>query len=172
VVTHVSKFSQAMNVLEPTTSDSGALPCPDLAGSRRVQTNLVGSIPGSKTYLAPLFPGSSKHYGARVQKLHERLHTDKLQKFFHPVTLAQVETAIEFLDARYGRWDDDEELGVWEYLLPAIHKLFPEHRLHGFAASFGPPRLATSNWNLPLWLMVFTGAIIFAMSVLWWVLNK
>jgi hypothetical protein len=118
------------------------------------------------------FPGISRRYGARVQKFHELLHTAKFEKFLHPVSRRQVEVAMEFLDAKYGRWDGDAELAVWEYLLPAIHKLFPAHRIDGYAASFGSPKPAVTRWSFPLWLMLSTAVLLLGVSVLWWMMDR
>lgn len=118
------------------------------------------------------FPGLSKRRWGRVQKFHGHLHSGKFDKFFRPVSLVQVETAMEFLDQHYGIWDHDDDLAVWEYLLPAIHKVFPEHRSYGFIASFGPPKPAKVNWRFPVLLILSTALILLGLSGLLFLLEK
>lgn len=56
-----------------------------------------------------------------------------------------MSAAVEFLDAHYGAWDEDS-LALWEYILPAIHKLYPDRRGGGYAALFGPVRPQLPAW--------------------------
>ena len=62
----------------------------------------------------------------RARKFHALMNEELFGDFLRPVTLEQVGQAIEFLDQNFGRWERDELTSAADYVLPAIHKLFPE----------------------------------------------
>jgi len=159
-----------MGSSELLANDSGDLVFLETTVAERTKSISNGTAPVSESVIS--FPSLTKARGLRVQKFHDHLHTPKFDKFFRPVSLSQVAVAMEFLDADYGRWDGDEDLAVWEYLLPALHKLFPEHRVYGFRAAFGPPQPASVKWSLPLWLTMSLVAALVSLGVLWCVLDR
>jgi hypothetical protein len=87
-------------------------------------------------------PFMSSRWQKRVRKFHKLLCSDLFVDFIFPVSQAQIETALEFLDQNFGRWDGDESAAAWDYVLPALHKLFPQQRRFGFTSQFGPVRPA------------------------------
>ena len=67
--------------------------------------------------------------------------------FLQPVSAQQVEAAIRFLDRKFGRWNSDVAEAAWGYVLPAIHRLFPEQKRFGFTAPFVPKRTLRASWH-------------------------
>jgi hypothetical protein len=94
-------------------------------------------------------PAPSRRHQRRVRKFHAVLSEETFVDFVQPVTLEQVEQAIEFLDQNFGPWEKQSLSAAADYVLPAIHKLFPERRRFGFVAPFGPkqtPREGFGQW--------------------------
>ena len=87
-------------------------------------------------------PVLSRRQQRRVRKFHKMLCSDPFVDFIFPVSHAQIETALMFLDENFGRWDRDESGAAWDYVLPALHKLYPEKKRFGFTSQFGPVRPA------------------------------
>jgi len=65
--------------------------------------------------------------------------------FIQPVTLAQIEQAIAYLDQNFGRWEANRALAAWDYVLPALHQLFPQQKRFGFTSPFRPARPASDG---------------------------
>jgi hypothetical protein len=94
-------------------------------------------------------PPSPYHNPRKVRRFHALLNDEMFEDFVQPVTLEQVEQALEFLDQNFGRWEKDRLSAASDYVLPAIHKLFPGQRRFGFVAPFGPkqsPREGFGQW--------------------------
>jgi hypothetical protein len=94
-------------------------------------------------------PSPSRRHQRRVRKFHALLSEETFVDFVQPVTLDQVEQAIEFLDQNFGPWQKRSLGAAADYVLPAIHKLFPAQRRFGFVAPFGPkqtPREGFGQW--------------------------
>jgi len=86
----------------------------------------------------------------RVRRYHKILSGELFTDFILPVSREQVAAALQFLDENYGRWDRDQWVAAWNYVLPALQKIFPRHARFGFMAPFGPVRPARTN--LVQWL--------------------
>ena len=102
----------------------------------------------------------------RVQAFYHKLNGEEFRNFTHPVSMAQIETALGFLDQNFSKWDEDETLADWEYVLPAIHKLFPEQRVFGYTADFSPAALTQSDFRLVLWLSISIGLALAGVCIL------
>jgi len=104
--------------------------------------------PPSNTDTSPaIIRSSSRPQPKRVRRFHALLNEQTFVDFVRPVTLGQVERAIEFLDQNFGRWEKHTLTAAADYVLPAIHKLFPEQRRFGFSAPFGPKQAAREGFG-------------------------
>jgi hypothetical protein len=102
----------------------------------------------------------SRRNQRRARKFHASLSDEMFEDFIQPVTLGQVEQAIEFLDQNFGRWQKNTLRATADYVLPAIHKLFPEQRRFGFVAPFGPKQAPREGFGQWLDRYVFGGVIV------------
>jgi len=93
--------------------------------------------------LKPSIPQRSQR---RARKFQAMLNDEMFEDFLRPVTLEQVDQAIEFLDQNFGRWERDKLTAAADYVLPAIHRLFPEQKRFGFTAPFGPVQAPGESW--------------------------
>ena len=91
-------------------------------------------------------PVLSMRQARRMRRYHRILSGDLFADFILPVSRAQVAVALKFLDEKYGRWDRDQWVAAWDYVLPALQKLYPNHTHFGFIAPFGPVRPARTSW--------------------------
>ena len=85
-----------------------------------------------------LQPGNGKRNLRRARRYHAILNGEMFADFIPPVTPAQIEKALAYLDQNFGRWEANRALAAWDYVLPALHKLFPQQKRFGFTAPFGP----------------------------------
>ena len=116
------------------------------AGSGKEKSNM--EIMNSNPFRSPgsSIPIPSARQQRRVRKFHKILNSDLFVDFILPVSRPQIQAALEFLDQDYGRWDRDQSLAAWDYVLPTLHKLFPEQRRFGFTSQFGPIKPARAGF--------------------------
>jgi len=92
-------------------------------------------------------PAPSKWERRRVVAFFNLLNSEPFKKFVLPVSLEQIEAALEFLDRHFDQWEDDDySLAAWEYVLPAIHKLYPDRKCSGYTVTFSPRQAAHSSF--------------------------
>jgi len=129
-------------VIEAPKSDS-----PNFAGDTHALSQDLASRlwPTTQPSLSPQI----RRNRLRVVAFFNTLNSEPFKNFTQPVNLEQIETALQFLDQRFGDWDDDDSddsLAAWEYVLPAIHELYPDRKAFGYTAKFGPARPAQPSF--------------------------
>ena len=100
-------------------------------------------------------PSPSRRRRRLARKFHALLNDEMFEDFVLPVTLEQVEQAIEFLDQNFGCWEKPTLKASADYVLPAIHTLFPGQRRFGFVARFGPKQTPDEGFGQWLHRCVF-----------------
>jgi hypothetical protein len=100
--------------------------------------------------------GMTERVSKRAEAFYHRLNGEEFRDFTHPVSMAQIEVALAFLDRNFSQWDE-KSLADWEYVLPAIHQLFPDQKVSGYTAKFSPAIWAQTGFGLLLWLSVSLG---------------
>jgi hypothetical protein len=120
---------------------------PDLAGgTHALSQDLPARVrPTTQRSLSPQI----RRNRLRVVAFFNTLNSEPFKNFTRPVNLEQIETALQFLDRHFGDWegdDSDDSLAAWDYVLPAVHELYPDRKPFGYTAKFGPGRTAQSSF--------------------------
>jgi len=89
----------------------------------------------------------------RVEALHRRLNSHEFELAITPqVSARRVNSALRYLDTHFRGWEKEGFMSAWEYVLPALHHLYPETRRRGYQAQFHPNAQPMGRFAFAMWI--------------------
>ena len=102
----------------------------------------------------------------RVEALLRRLNSDEFEMVVtSKVSARRVASVLQYLDTHFRGWEKEGFMAAWEYVLPAMHKLYPDTRLRNYQAKFHPGAQPRSRLAFGMWICLSLVTALFGAGI-------